>query len=356
MAHGFAQRGHEVTVVCYRPSEKRVSQAELAHIYGLRKPVRWIQVPRKLLQRPIGQHWEFCLLALPVVLLMRPDLVFARSYIFPWLSSKVGIPTVVESHAPLDNRTAPFLHLVDAASHRNLRLWVTISGRLADHYRSLGVPRDKLIVLPDGADISFFSRPSVLPPSPYTHHAPIAVYTGHLYDYKGIPTILETAALRPDVQFHLVGGWPEDVARQQARIELMGLSNVTLHGLKAQVEIPPFLWHANALLLPPSANHPSAAWTSPLKLGEYLASGTPTVATSIPALRDWLSEDEVEFVNPDDPGALAAGITEVLKDRIYARNLTRRGLEKVRNFSYESRAQRILDRLEESTANGKTNV
>lgn len=356
MAQGFAQLGHEVVIICRQSPEGKISPDKLAQAYGLTRPLRWIQLPRKVLRRPIDQHWQFSLLALPVALVMQPDLIFARSYIFPWLSSKFGIPTVVESHAHLDNKTAPFLRLVDATRHRAFWLWVTISHRLADHYHALGVPREKLIVLPDGVDVSLFKRPTQLPPRPYPHEAPIVAYIGHLYDYKGISTILETAALLPNVQFHLVGGWPKDVTRQRARIQEMGLRNVTLHGPKPQSDVPPFLWHADVLLLPPSANHPSAAWTSPLKLGEYLASGTSTVASSIPALRDWLSEDEVKFVKPDDARAMAKGIVEVLNDPVYARNLSRRALEKVQNFSYERRVKKILDRLERSAANGKTYV
>jgi glycosyltransferase involved in cell wall biosynthesis len=76
-----------------------------------------------------------------------------------------------------------------------------------------------------------------------------------------------------------------------------------------------------------------------------LASGTPIVASSIPALRDWLSKDEVRFVEPDDAGAMTTGILEVLSDPVYAENLSRRGLEKVMSFSYERRAQEILARL-----------
>ena len=170
-------------------------------------------------------------------------------------------------------------------------------------------------------------------------------YVGHLYDYKGIPTILQAAALLPKVDFHLIGGLPEDVSRQRARVEQMELNNVTLHGLRSHSAVPPFLWHADALLLPPSARHPSAAWTSPLKVGEYLASGTPVVATAIPALQDWLSEQEVKFVPPDDAAAMADGILTVLRDPEYSMGLTQAGLKKAQTLSYQHRAARVLERL-----------
>jgi glycosyltransferase involved in cell wall biosynthesis len=207
------------------------------------------------------------------------------------------------------------------------------------------VSADKLIVLPDAVDVIQFGRPEELPSSPYQKPGPHVAYIGHLYDYKGIPTVLAAAALLPDIQFHLVGGLPEDIDRQEARIEEMGLQNVILHGLKPQVEVPPYLWHADVLLLPPSQYHPSAQWTSPLKLGEYLASGTPVVATDILALRDWVTEDEVEFVAPDDAEALAGGIQHLLADGTRRQSLRTAGFRKAEELSYERRAEAILERI-----------
>lgn len=345
MAQGFARLGHEVTLISRRPREGKVPPAELAALYGLNEPIEWVQLPHSVLSCPVDVHWRFAFLAMFMALRVRPDLVFTRNYVFPWLSSRLGYATVAESHTYPDNKTAPFLRLVSAARHHAFRLWVTISQRLADYYRSLGVPATKLAVLPDGVDFQLFKRPDRLPSSPYPKGAPVVAYVGHLYDYKGIPTILRAASLLPTVQFHLVGGWPDDVIRHRAQIQAMGSSNVTLHGLKPHAEIPPFLWQADVLLLPPSASHPSAAWTSPLKLGEYLASGTPVVATSIPALRDWLTDDEVKFVEPDDAEAMAEGIMDVLRDPDYARALCREGLKKARALSYEGRAKKIIERI-----------
>ena len=228
--------------------------------------------------------------------------------------------------------------------HRAFRFWVTISQRLADYYHSLLVPKEKLIVLPDAVDLCLFQRPHYLNPSPYADKRPNVTYVGHLYDYKGIPTILRAAARLPDVHFHLVGGWPEDIARQRKRAQELGLTNVTFHGLKPHSAVPPFLWHADVVLLPPSQYHPSAAWTSPVKLGEYLASGTPVVATDILALRSWVTEKEVEFVPPDNAEGIAEGIRRVLNDSERSKRLRTNGLRKARELSYERRAEAILNR------------
>jgi glycosyltransferase involved in cell wall biosynthesis len=345
MAQGFARLGNEVTLVCRRPPEGKVLPTESAARYGLNEPIYWVQLPQRVLNYYLDPHWHFALQALPVILHMRPDLVFTRNYIFPWLSSRLGLSTVAESHAYPDNKTAPFLRMLSAARHGSFRLLVTISQRLADHYHSLGVPNEKLIVLPDAVDLQLFQRPESQNINPYPNKKSVVAYVGHLYDYKGIPTVLQAASLLPTVQFHLVGGWQEDVKRHQSVVKAKGLRNVTLHGLKPHAEIPPYLWNADVLLLPPSAKHPSAAWTSPLKLGEYLASGVPIVATDIPALRDWVTEDEVEFVAPDDPEALAEGIRRLLTDHTRKQALSEAGLRKAQQLSCEKRATAILEKI-----------
>lgn len=343
MAQGFARLGHQVTIVCRQAPEGIVSPEKLAKIYGLTESLVWVQLPSKIFGYSINQNWRFALLALPIALQKRPDLVYARNYIFPWLTSKLGIATVAEKHSPIETNTAPFCRLVDATRHPNFYLWVTISHRLANYYHSQGVPEKKLIVLSDAVDLKLFQRPDRLPASPYAENCANVAYVGHLYDYKGIPTVLEAAEIALDVRFHFVGGLAEDIDKQQKRSQALKLHNVTFHGLKPQIEVPNFLWHADVLLLPPSQHHASAAWTSPVKLGEYLASGTPIVATDIPALRDWLTDKEVEFVEPDNAEAMVEGIRHLLSDRQRAEQLQRSGLEKAQELSYEQRAEAILN-------------
>jgi len=344
MAQGFARLGHQVTLMCFRPLTGRVSPEELVQIYGLSEALEWIQLPRFVFGRELGIHWQFGLLALLASLRSRPDLVFTRNYIFPYLTSWLKIPTVVESHAHLGYNAPPFLRMVrGAAKHTAFRLLITISDVLADYYCSLGVPREKVVVLSDAVDLSLFKRPSSLPADPYTTSLPKVTYVGHLYDYKGIPTVLKAAAELPGISFHFVGGLSEDIKKQKDRAQSMDLKNVWFYGTLPQPILPSYLWHADILVLPPSQHHPSARWTSPLKLGEYLASGTPIVASDIPALRAWVTDNEVEFVSPDDASALAQGIKNLLSDEKRADRLQKQGFLKAQSLSYEQRAQKILD-------------
>lgn len=344
MAQGFARLNHDVTMICFEP-ENAHNKVNFALSYGLEEPIHWHFIQRRFGPLPIDANWLFSLLAWVYCLRHRPDFVFCRSYIFPFLSSLSRIPSIGESHAHPDNQTREFRLFVRATHLHYFRKWITISEALATHYRSLGVPSQKLLVLPDAVDLALFERPVALPPTPYTGPGPHVTYTGHLYDYKGIPTILAAAAYLPHVQFNLVGGLPEDIARHQATIQAKGLTNVHLHGLQPHSGVPAFLWHADILLLPPSQHHPSAAWTSPLKLGEYLASGTPIIATSIPALLDWLTSDEVVFVPPDDPQSLAEAIQNLINQPQKGQKLGTCAIYKAQSLSYTTRAQTIISSL-----------
>ena len=343
IAEGFAKLGHEVHLICLAASKKKCSPDELNAMYGVQVSLHWHQLPSKLFGFRVTPHWFFTMLAMPDVLRIAPDFIYSRNYILPALTSRFGLPTVGETHAWPDNPTPAFRAFLHATHHAAFKQCVTISHRLAEEYIRLGANPKNMQVLPDAVDLRMFEPPAPLPEKNlYKEGIPHVLYVGHLYDYKGIPTILETAALLPHMQFHLVGGLPGDIKRHQGTIAERSLTNVTLHGLKPYAEVPPYLWQADVLLLPPSAHHPSAAWTSPVKLAEYLASGVPVIATSIPALRDWLTEEEACFVPPDDASAMAEAIQELLANPEWAQRLAQKASQKAHSFTYEGRARAML--------------
>ncbi|MDR2075677.1 MAG: glycosyltransferase family 4 protein [Desulfovibrio sp.] len=342
MAEGFAMLGHDVTLACRAPFAGVLDQEELKYQYALHNHIRWTQLTPTRKGQMLDPHWDFARQLFPYLLFSRPDFVFSRNYILPWLSSVMGIPTAAESHAHPGTSTRPFNTFVKGTSRRRFKALVTIARILADNFKSIGVPENKIVVLPDAVDLHNFLPPDVLPVSPYGI-GPNVVYSGHLYDYKGIPDILGAAKLLPDVIFHLVGGLAEDIQRAKTSIETLRQNNIVLHGHKPRTELPPYLWHADVLLLPPSGKHPSAQWTSPVKLGEYLASGRPLLSTDIPALKAWLTDKQTKFVAPDDPASLAAGIQWLLEHTKEAAAMASSGQELASTLGYSQRASAILD-------------
>jgi glycosyltransferase involved in cell wall biosynthesis len=362
MAQAFRRLGHDVTFICRSPADGFAEPDQLETLYGIDTKFDWIQLtdagwewlPQTTIKNLFLMHWVFGWKAKMVLHTLRPDLVFCRNYVVVWLAARMGINTLGESHAHPGVKRPAFQLFLWATRLKKFRLLVTISDRLRENFIKRGVPEQKLIVLEDAVDLTLFAQPQTLPPSPYAQdrfsgYQYHVVYTGHLYDYKGIPIILQSAQLLPHIYFHLVGGFQEDIDRHQRTIDEQKIKNICLHRFIPQSELPPYLWHANILLLPPSLNHPSAAWTSPVKLYEYLASGTPVVASRIPALTDWLTEQEVEFVTPDDASAMAKGITHLINNKERSDTLSKNGLQRASKKTYIKRVKKILDLVSQTS-------
>lgn len=342
IADGFAKNGHDVVVVCRRPRSGAVEVDILRERFGLSDAVCFEQVPATYLGVPLDKSYAFAHQVSRICGKMRVDLAYCRNFVAPVQLANAGIPTVAESHAPVGHKPRVLCRMLDALRrHSEFRALVTIAPVLRNHFVSLGAPEEKVHVLPDGVDLEHFIRPPHSGPCRFAR--PKAVYAGHLYDYKGVPTILEAACLMPDIDFVLVGGHADDVKRVSAQIRRKNISNVELTGWLPHSSVPQWLWDADVLLLPPSVHHPSARWTSPVKLGEYLASGTPIVASRIPALEYWLRNGEVCFVDPDNAVALSEGIRAVLDSKLDLDSMTDKALQLAMQVSYTERSRKMLE-------------
>jgi glycosyltransferase involved in cell wall biosynthesis len=349
-AGGFSRLGHRVTLLCRAPGHGLDTDA-LARRYA-EPGIEWIGAEplddeqREKDHEGVGQafgNW-----VAEQADRFRPDAVYARHFHAAIACADYLYPTAIETHAYIGDER-PILNQTFAAtarSDRALRALITISHRLADHYVARGAAESRVHVVPDGVDLDLFARPADPGPTPYTSAGRNVTYAGHLYDHKGIPTILVAAKLLPDVRFHLIGGTAEDIHRVMYRVDELGIGNVTLHASRPHADVPPWLWHASALLLPPSANEPSANWTSPVKLGEYLASLTPIIASDIPALRDWVDDHTVNWFRPDDPEDLARAVGVAVRETPEQRaERCTHASDLSLSFSYERRARTILDAI-----------
>lgn len=337
-AGGFARLGHETLVLCRAPGP---DAPDAGALYA-EPSLAWRFAPEHAGWGASRAFAEWCAAEAGA---FGAEVVYARHFEGALACAGAGFSTVLETHAYVGDESPLLRRACEATSRseRPLRAITTISPRLAAYYRSIGADADRLHIVPDGVDLGLFLPPARLDDPPFARAAreQHAVYAGHLYDYKGIPTILGAAALLPRVVFHLVGGLPEDIERTRAAAAALG--NVRLHGPCPHAAVPRWLWHADCLLLPPSGEHPSAAWTSPVKLGEYLAAGPPVVASAIPGLRDWVDAPAVRWFRPDDAKDLAVAIETSLGEtaehaalrRGHARALAER-------FAYSARAGAML--------------
>ena len=346
MADGFAKAGHKVHLVTRPGLNGMTSMLDLARYYGISASITWhpLFVPALGFSFQYFERW-FAKKASRVISKLNPDFLYARNYWCPVDCAKNGIASVAESHASVGTTHDNFMYMISGQKYSCFKGIVTIANSLKDYYQSCGIDADKVLVLPDSVDLEMFS-PDTQVPSPYPESEskkPIVLYSGHLYDYKGIPTVLEAAKKLTEFQFYLLGGWDEDIERHRKFTIDKQIDNVTFLGLKTYSDVPPYLWHADLLLLPPSLNHPSAQWTSPVKLGEYMASKTPIIASDIPALKHWVDESHVEFFQADNSDSLASSIRSLFYDKRKMLDISDNAFNFSKTLTYTSRAQKILE-------------
>ncbi len=94
----------------------------------------------------------------------------------------------------------------------------------------------------------------------------------------------------------------------------------------------------------PNTEH-YAQFMSPLKMFEYMASGTPIVSSDLPSIREVLNEDNALLVEPDNTHTLAQGIQTVLSDNAFAKKIARKAQQDVQQYDWNIRAQKIISHI-----------
>lgn len=202
---------------------------------------------------------------------------------------------------------------------------------------------ERVIVLPDGVDMELFlpDEQDNLLNNEKDQSKPLVVYTGSLFPWKGVYTLIDVAKSSPDLQFWIVGGYKNDI--QLVRDAAQGLENVKVWGYVTHNEIRNFLQCADVLVLPNSATYRmSERYTSPLKLFEYMASRKPIVASRLPSIEEILQDGHNGFlVEPDNAEALVEGIKRALSDT-QTTSVVVQALLDVEAYSWDRRIEAIL--------------
>jgi len=172
----------------------------------------------------------------------------------------------------------------------------------------------------------------------------LVVYTGHLYAWKGIDTVVEAAAecADPNIRFVIVGGTQKDVRVYRERVRIQKIQNITFLGHKPKKDIPSYLMAADALLLPNSAKTTeSVLYTSPIKLFEYMAAGIPVIASDMPSIRSVLSSENAFFFSPDDRNSLLQKIFYVRDHKEESGKKALQATRDVSPYTWRNRAEKI---------------
>jgi glycosyltransferase involved in cell wall biosynthesis len=246
------------------------------------------------------------------------------------------LPMIFEAHEVFsENREAKTLLREQRVYTRSDGL-VFISKQLGDHIKSI-IPAaaDKpSIVAHDGVRSDWLTED-------FTREEKYICYTGSLYQWKGIDVLIAAMGLLPEETL-LVAGGGRRLNELKGLAERRGLKNIIFTGEVQHHSIPGILAHAKIAVLPNINNGPSA-FSSPLKLFEYMAFGLPIVASDIQVFREVLVHREnAMLVHPNDPEALASGIKSLLQNSAMAKNISVQARKDAADFTYERRVEKIM--------------
>lgn len=210
-----------------------------------------------------------------------------------------------------------------------------------------GIEEKRMLHQPNAVDVTMFSgKRSIEEVRAKLNLSPrgkIVLYTGHLFGWKGVDTLLQAAPLlSPETKVYFLGGTDEDIEIFKEKARDLGAKNVIIAGRKSHAEIPLWQRAANVLVLPNTAREEvSRTETSPVKLFEYMASETPIVASDLPAIRNVVDETMVTFFEPDNPEALAKAIQYVLAHVNDCKIKAKKAYREVQQYSWELRGKNI---------------
>lgn len=228
---------------------------------------------------------------------------------------------------------------------------IVISNGLREDLIRSGISEEKILIARDAVQLEKFQIKESKEECRRRLNLPldkkIILYTGHLYKWKGVGILIQ-AVKNIDTNFflYIVGGTEEDISKLKS--EHSKLKNIIFVGHQTHTKIPCWLRAADVVVIPTSGKEKiGSRYTSPIKLFEYMASGTPIIASDIPSTKEVVLEKEVSYFKSDDPEDLVRTIEHLFNnyDEV-CRETEQLALHRVKEHTWNKRAEDIIKFIE----------
>ncbi|WP_182900324.1 glycosyltransferase [Microbispora sp. H10830] len=185
---------------------------------------------------------------------------------------------------------------------------VAVIATCSDEVRELvvmGVPRDRIAVVPCGVDLGLFRADG---PAAPRGDRPRVLSIGRMVPRKGVDTVVRAMRQVPGAELVIAGGDPgdEESTRLRTLADGLGLGDrVRLIGSVSRAEVPALMRSADVLVTVP--------WYEPFGMVplEALACGVPVIASAVGGHLDTVAGCGV-LVPPRRPRALSRALCDLL--------------------------------------------
>ena len=221
-----------------------------------------------------------------------------------------------------------------------------------------GVAGDKIVVSPNGVDLTVFGVPAPreadLVRALDLEGAETIGFIGSFYDYEGLDDLIAAmpalVAARPKARLLLVGGGPMEAALRAQAAASPAAAAIRFVGRVPHTEVERYYALVDVLAYPRKAMRLTDLVT-PLKPLEAMAQGKLVAASDVGGHRELIRDgDTGTLFRADDPGAIAQALAALFADRSgwdARRARARAFVEAERNWSsnicrYEPIYQRLM--------------
>jgi PEP-CTERM/exosortase A-associated glycosyltransferase len=186
-----------------------------------------------------------------------------------------------------------------------------------------GVPAEKVVVSPNGVDLTLFGTPATREPalarSLGLDGADVVGFIGSFYDYEGLDDLIAAmpslVARRPTARLLLVGGGPMEAALRAQAAASPVADAIRFAGRVPHEEVERYYALVDVLAYPRKRMRLTDLVT-PLKPLEAMAQGRLVAASDVGGHRELIPDgDTGTLFRPDDPQAIAAALNALFADR-----------------------------------------
>ncbi len=338
----------------FNPFKLQQPSAQFVDFYNSQEHLRVVPLPMPYpIDRVQGKLTNSSTIAtkyyLPYHLRRHTKLVHTRDWNFAKAAVKNQIPVIFEKH---HFQTTPFEKEIINSPY--FQIAITQSEPVRQSLIKQGMPPEKVAWIYNGFEQSFLERQPQQAENwrqelLQDNRQILVVYSGALYKFKGIDLLIEVAQLLPHIQFAVTGGKDTQVETYRQIAKEKNISNISFLGWVMPRERLVSLFQGADLLAHPHLSGKEADFTNPVKFFQYMASGTPIVATEIPPLMPFKDSPLIAtWCEPDNPQKFVTAIQHALDKYPRKTEGYIDSINYARQFSWESRILNILNYVEES--------
>ncbi len=266
-----------------------------------------------------------------------PDAIYDRyvsySYAAVLSARRHSLPILLEVNSPYSYQKQTFderLYFPRLSRSMERRICcdattvITVSTPLKKFLVSIGVPAERVVVMPNGVDSDAF-HPGLdgasVRASLGAHNRLIVGFTGILRPWHGLELLLDAFAVvsaeRDDLHLLIVGDGPSRAPIEREAATRGLADRVTITGRQPHGAVREFVAAMDVTVSPRTT-----FYASPMKIVEYMGMGKTIVAPDMENIRDLVTgEVDAVLFTPESSRALAAALRRVLADAELRRRL-----------------------------------